>query len=147
MKFFISMSIVLLFALSPAYGLPADTIGQIQTVQGSAAIIRGTATVPVTVGTPLLRGDVVRTAKPGAVGIILTDDTTISVGPNSELSLKDYTFAPKDSKFSLVVRMAKGTFVYLSGLIGKLAPNSVQLLIPNATIAVRGTKLLIEVQE
>jgi hypothetical protein len=103
--------------------------------------------VPIAVGTPLQRGDLVRTAKPGAVGIILLDDTTISLGPNSELSLKEYTFAPKEGKFSLVARMVKGTFVYLSGLIGKLSPNAVQLLIPDATIAVRGTKLLIEVQE
>jgi hypothetical protein len=43
--------------------------------------------------------------------------------------------------------MAKGTFAYLAGLIGKLAPGSIQLLIPDAIIAVRGTKLLVEVQE
>jgi hypothetical protein len=43
--------------------------------------------------------------------------------------------------------MAKGSFAYLSGLIGKLAPQSVEILIPDATIAVRGTKLLIDIKE
>ena len=50
-------------------------------------------------------------------------------------------------KFAFLARMVKGTFSYISGLIGKLSPNSVQLEIPDATIAVRGTKLLVEVQE
>ncbi len=43
--------------------------------------------------------------------------------------------------------MIKGTFAYLSGLIGKLSPDTLQLEIPEATIVVRGTKLLIEVRE
>ena len=41
--------------------------------------------------------------------------------------------------------MVKGTFVYLSGLIGKLAPNAVQLTIPDAIISMQ-TKLLVDVQ-
>jgi hypothetical protein len=147
MKFILPAMFYILLAITPAHALPADAIGQVQAVQGTATILRGKITLPIKLGTALLKGDLVRTAKPGAVGIILTDDTTISLGPNSELSLKEYTFAPKDGKFALVARMVKGTFVYLSGLIGKLSPNSVQLLIPDATIAVRGTKLLIEIQE
>jgi len=124
-----------------------DVIGNIRTFQGSATIQRGKQIVPVSVGAPLYREDLVRTAKPGAVGIVLTDDTTISLGPNSELALNDYRFEPKDGKFSLVARMARGTFSYISGLIGKLSPQSVILTIPDATIAIRGTKLLISVEE
>lgn len=138
----------LLFAVSFAHAaLPADAIGRIQTLQGTASIIRGAATLQATAGIPLNRGDLVRTGRPGSVGIVLTDDTTISIGSNSELSLNEYAFEPKEGKFTLVARMFKGTFSYLSGLIGKLSPGSVQLVIPDATIGVRGTKLLIEVQE
>ena len=148
MKALLTGSTFLLFvAVAPAFALPAETIGHIQTIQGTASIIRDAQTVPVAKGITLYRGDLIRTAQPGAVGIVLTDDTTISLGPNSELSLKEYTFDPKQGKFSLVARMFKGTFVYLSGLIGKLAPNKVQLIIPDATISVRGTKLLVEVHE
>ncbi len=77
----------------------------------------------------------------------MLDDTTLSLGPNSEIIIKDYAFAPKEGKFAFLGRMVKGTFSYISGLIGKLSPNSIQLEIPDATIAVRGTKLLVEVQE
>jgi hypothetical protein len=133
--------------IPPATVFAVDTIGQVHTLKGTAAILRGTDTLTASVGTTLHRGDRVRTGKPGAVGIVLTDDTTISLGPNSELALKEYVFSPKEGKFQLAARMMKGSFAYLSGLIGKLAPDTVQLAIPDATIAVRGTKLLVEVHE
>jgi hypothetical protein len=43
--------------------------------------------------------------------------------------------------------MVKGTFAYISGLIAKLAPDAAQLLIPDATIGIRGTKILVHVEE
>jgi hypothetical protein len=138
---------LLFFSLSSAYAVPTDVIGHIQTLKGQVSIVRGAQLQPGTAGSVLHRGDLIRTAKPGAVSIVMTDDTTISLGPNSELSLQEYAFDPKDGHFSLVMKMAKGTFSYLSGLIAKLAPDSVKLLIPDATIAVRGTKLLVDVQQ
>lgn len=124
-----------------------DKIGHIQNLEGTATIVRDGAALAGAAGTALYRGDLVRTGKPGAVGIVLTDDTSISLGSGSELSLSDYAFEPKESKFALVIRMVKGTFSYISGQIVKLAPGSAQLQTPDATIAVRGTKLLIEIKE
>jgi hypothetical protein len=125
----------------------AETIGRIHDIQGVASVERGGTVLPLAAGTALHRGDRVRTGKPGAVGIVLTDDTTISLGSGSELSLADYQFAPREGKFSLVVRMIKGTFSYVTGQIVKLAPETAQVRTPDATIAVRGTKLLIEIEE
>jgi hypothetical protein len=145
MRFFICIMLVIL-AATPLYAVPVEVIGHIHSLNGTVSILRAKATLPGAVGTPLNSIDIIRTGKPGAVGIVLTDGTTFSLGPNSELAIKDYAFNPKENKFSLVVRMAKGTFVYLSGLIGKLSPNAVKLDIPDATIGVRGTKLLVDVQ-
>ncbi len=147
MRFPVSCFLLLSLLGSSVYAAQTDTIGHIQTINGTVLIKRGTATLPGTVGSLLYHSDVIRTAKPGATGIVLTDGTTISLGSNSELSIRDYVFNPKEEKFLLAVRMVKGTFVYLSGLIGKLSPNAVQLSIPDATISVRGTKLLVDVQE
>jgi hypothetical protein len=132
---------------SPVCAAAADVIGHIHTLKGTASIVRGGATLAAAPGGALNQGDMVRTGNPGAVSIVMIDDTSVSMGPNSEISLKNYTFDPQSGKFSLVVRMVRGTFAYLTGLIGKLAPDSIQLLIPDAIIAIRGTKLLIEVKE
>ena len=142
----IGLSLILLF-ISPAIALPPDSVGHIQTIKGPVSILRGNNTVPAAAGVPVYLVDTIRTAKMGSVGIVLTDDTTFSLGPNSEIVIKDYLFNPKEGKFSLITRMAKGTFSYLSGMIGKLSPNSILLEIPDATIAVRGTKLLIKIDE
>jgi hypothetical protein len=147
MKVFAGGLLALLLMASPLCAAVVDTIGHIHTLKGTASIVRGGATLAAASGVSLNQGDVVRTGNPGAVSIVMIDDTSVSMGPGSEISLKKYTFDPEAGKFSLVARMVRGTFAYLTGLIGKLAPDSIQLLIPDAIIAVRGTKLLIEVKE
>jgi hypothetical protein len=138
---------LLFFMIQPAFAVEADEIGYIHTLKGSASILRGNLTLPAVVSVIVHKGDLVRTSKDSSIGIVLFDDTILSLGPNSELVIKDYAFDPKEGRFAFLARMVKGTFSYFSGLIGKLAPDSVRLEIPDATIAVRGTKLLVEVKE
>lgn len=139
--------LVALLCASPARAAPADRIGHVRTVEGAASIQRGGATMPATIGADLLRGDVIRTGRPGAIGIVLNDETTVSLGSGSELAVVDFAFDPREGKFALVLKMVKGTFSYLAGLIGKLAPGTIQLQLPDATVAVRGTKLLVRIEE
>lgn len=126
---------------------PGGVIGHIQHLTGTASVVRDNAIVAVAAGAALYRGDIVRTGKPGAAGVVLTDDTTISLGSGSEIALNDYTFQPKEGKFGLALKMVKGSFAYVTGQIVKLAPDSAQIHTPDATIAVRGTKLLIQIED
>lgn len=145
-RWFCGLFLALLCA-APARAEQADRIGRIRTLEGVASILRNGSSVPAAVGEAIHRGDVIRTGKPGAMGIVLNDDTTISLGSGSELAMTEFAFDPREGRFALVMRMAKGTFAYLAGLIGKLAPGTIQLQLPDATIAVRGTKLLVQVEE
>jgi hypothetical protein len=138
---------MLLLSITSAFGSQPNSIGQIQTLNGTATVIRNYISIPAATAQPLYRGDLIRTSKTGSVGIVLSDDTTLSLGPNSEIILKDYLFNPKEGKFSMIAKMVKGTFSYISGLIGKLAPESIRMELPDATIAVRGTKLLVNIEE
>jgi hypothetical protein len=47
----------------------------------------------------------------------------------------------------MLVRLSSGTMAYLSGLIGKLAPESVRFETPVATIGIRGTRFAMKVDE
>lgn len=136
-----------LLCAAPSRAASAEPIGRVRSLEGEASILRGGTFVPLAVGVAVERGDRVRTGKPGAVGIVLNDETSISLGSGSELALVGFAYEPKAGRFALVVRMAKGTFSYLAGMIGKLAPGAIQLQLPNATIAVRGTRLLIQIEE
>ena len=95
----------------------------------------------------ILMGDVIQTSKTGCIGLIFDDDTVVSMGPTSEMVIDEYLFVPIEGKFSFVVRFVRGTIAYLSGQISKLAPQSVRLETPVATIGVRGTQVLIKLDE
>jgi len=43
--------------------------------------------------------------------------------------------------------MFRGTAAYLSGMVGKLSPESVRFETPVASVGIRGTKLLVKIDE
>ncbi len=138
---------ILLSLLIPVSALAEGEIGVIKTAEGEISILRGELAINGLVGTTLFAQDILKTGRSGSVGVIMNDDTTLSLGPGSELALKEYVFDPNKGAFSVVLRMFKGTFVYMSGIIGKLSPDSIRLETPDSTIAVRGTRLLIKVND
>lgn len=126
--------------------LAAESIGSVKSITGSAEIVRDGSIIQAVSGLELLQKDIVRTHKESTLGLILHDDTILSLGAESELDLAEYVFEPQDTRFSVVIKFVKGTFVYLSGVIGKLAPDSIRLETPTSSIAVRGTRLLVKVE-
>ena len=120
-------------------------VGVVKTLEGSATIARNGETITVVTGMEIQRADVVKTDRHSTVGLVFSDDTRISMGSNTELTVDDYLFKPLEKELSFVVRLIRGTVSFLSGQIAKLSPESVQLIMPAATIGVRGTHVLIKV--
>ncbi len=123
------------------------TIGVVRNSAGPATVTRGGKVLPATAGTLLRLGDTLGTGPDGSLGVILRDDSSLSVGPSSSLVLRDFLFSPSEGKFALLVRLSKGTMAYLSGLIGKLAPEKARFEIPTATIGIRGTHFVVRAEE
>jgi hypothetical protein len=144
-KFLLLGGFCLLMALSPPLALAEEAIGSIKNLKGNVQIVRGGNTLPAAAGELIYPNDTLKTADGGAIGLILRDDTLISMGPGSVLEVKEYLFEPKEPRYSMILSLLKGTFVYQSGVIGKLAPESIRLETPDSTIAVRGTRLLVKV--
>lgn len=103
------------------------------------------AALPVHVGDRLFPGDRVLTADGAAVGITLRDDTLVSLGPKSSFVLEQYNFNESSGDGNIAVRVVKGTLRYVTGLIGKHAPERQQVLTPTATIGIRGTDFIVDV--
>ncbi len=123
------------------------SVGRVKTVKGSASIVRGQSSLPAGVNERVFQGDTLRTGPDGSLGMMLKDDTSLSLGPNSEVVIDQFLFAPAEGKLSLVTRLLKGTAVYLSGVIARLSPQSVRFETPNASIGIRGTRFLVKVDE
>ena len=139
------LGLVLSLVAASAWAAEGETIGSIKTLQGQAAVVRTQQILPAEIGLKLMKTDVLKTGPNGSVGIILRDDTLLSLGPNSELLLADFVFAPAEGKLSLVTRLTQGTAAYLSGQIGKLAPHAVRFETPVATIGTRGTMFAVKI--
>jgi hypothetical protein len=137
---------ILLLLCSPGLVSAGDVVGTVKTLTGTAVLERqGQAATPLTIGMSIEADDRLQTRAESSLGLILNDDTTLTLGPQSELLVREFIFAPKQNRFSMVLKMLKGSFLYMSGVIGKLAPESIKLETPDSTIAVRGTRLLIKV--
>jgi len=145
MLFMVIQAAVLLHAGSLTYGASADQIGIVKTMTGEVSIDRGGRSIKAEPNLKLYEADVIQTGTNGKVGLILEDDTVISMGFNSSLALKSFLFQPNEKKLSFIARLYHGTASFISGQIAKLAPSLVHIETPHATVGVRGTHVLIQV--
>lgn len=144
-------SVGVVFALALAAATPAlaqqpSAAGRIKVVSGAAFIVRQGATIPAQTGEVVFEADALRTGADGSVGVTLQDDTRLSLGPNSEVRLERFTYAPAAGGLGMVLRFVRGVTAYVSGKIAKLAPDSIRLETPAAIVGVRGTTLIFRVQ-
>ena len=124
-----------------------ETIGVVRTVSGDATITRGEKSLTASPGLTLQVGDTLGTGLDGSLGVILRDDSSLSIGPGSRLVLQSFLFSPSEGTFDLAARITRGTMAYLSGLIGTLAPEKARFETPTATIGIRGTRFAVKVGE
>jgi hypothetical protein len=120
-------------------------IGSVRQVKGDALLVRKGQSIPARPRQQIMLNDILRTGPDGALGVILRDDTVLSLGPNSEFSLDEFAFAPVEDDLSFVGKMTRGTATFLTGKIGQMRPEAVKVKTPNGTIGVRGTQFLVQV--
>jgi hypothetical protein len=138
---------LLLAAATPAIAQQQAAAGRIKVVSGSAFIVRGAETIPARAGEPVYAADGLRTGDVGSLGVTLKDDTRLSLGPNSEVRLERYVYAPGNGGLGMVLKFVRGMAAYVSGRMARLAPDAIRLETPAAIVGVRGTTLAIRVEE
>lgn len=122
-------------------------IGYVKTLTGDAVIIGSAGPQSALVGSPVHRGDRIRTLANGSLGLTLKDNTMMSFGPDTEISVDEYLYAPARNELRLSTRVVRGTMQFVSGIIAKLKPEAVTITTPTATIGVRGTRFLVKVEQ
>lgn len=137
--------------------LPADAVqaqtaaaaampqaGTVKRLAGTVTLERAGARAPVTVGAAVQAGDTLRTGSDGAVGITLTDDTLLTLGPDSELALDSYSFDSTTHDGGLLVSLWRGTVGVVTGLIGRKAPEKLRFQTRTVVLGVRGTEFIVD---
>ena len=130
-----------------ACGAAADDtrIGTIKTLKGDAHVIGPGGSVAAAVGGAVHQNETLETGADGALGLAFIDNTTLSMGPKSRITLTKVVFNPDQNDFAFATNIVKGTFMFVSGSIAKLAPQTVQITTPVNTIGIRGTRFLVRV--
>ncbi len=135
-----------LATLTVAGALLADApIGYVKTVSGSATVTTADKVVKAEVGTPVFLGSILQTGKGSSLGLTLKDETIMSFGSDTQLTVDEYLYAPAEGKLKLNSRLARGSLNYVSGVIAKLQPDAVTVKTPSGVIGVRGTQFLLKV--
>ncbi len=124
----------------------APSVGLVKVAEGTAVMLRGDQTLLARAGLALLEGDTLRTGADGRLGVVLRDDTRVSLGPETEIRIDRFVFAPAQGQLALVLKMARGIAAYVSGKIAKLSPDAVRVETPVAIVGVRGSQFVAKVE-
>ena len=120
-------------------------VGSVKTVSGEAKLGRDGKRITADVGDHLHQGDVLYTSSDSTMGVIFRDDTILSLGPESEVSIDEFVFDPAEDSLSFLTSVGKGTAQYISGQIAKIQPDAMLVDTPQSTIGIRGTRFLVKV--
>ena len=125
-----------LFSLIVVQPLLAD-IGEITELQGDGAIIRDD-TIPAELKSDIQQMDDVRTAN-GRLGITFVDDSQVRLTEHSKLIIDEVIFDPNPNKSKMAMQFASGTARFITGKIGQINKQNIEISTPTAQIGIRGT--------
>lgn len=128
----------------PAAG---EDIGQIKTLVGEVYILRQRVKRPAHAGDRLEAADTVVTGPNSSVGITFIDNSRLSAGPQSHIELEQFQFNPTTYDGAFSAKMQHGTLAIISGHIAKRSPDAMKIRTPTTILGVRGTKVLLKVEE
>lgn len=137
MNRFLSCALILLVCLVVPATIYASekAIGKVKGTRGLVSILRDGKTKPAFPNDEIYQRDTIITGSNGAVGILMEDNTLLSMGPISRVSMNRFVFKPAKNEYAMQMHFNHGTFVYQSGLLGKLAPHAVDLETPVGRIS------------
>lgn len=138
--------VVLLLPLVALAQVARPIAGSVKKITGQAALRRGADRMPVKEGMHILPHDVFETGAGASLGLILQDGTRVAMGANTSLEIDTFLYQPSEGKLSLLLRLARGVMVYVSGKMAQLSPGSVKVETPVGVVGLRGTELAISLE-
>jgi hypothetical protein len=125
----------------------AADIGQVKVSRGTVVIERGGQALPAPVGARLQATDIVKTGADGSVGITMTDNSLLSIGPNSALALDRYEFDSTTNQGQFDASLRRGSLAVVSGRLAKQTPDAMKVRTPSTIHGVRGTEFVVSVDD
>ena len=133
--------LVVFFAalLGGVWAMPAlaQEAGRVVSLTPGVFVERSGKTLPLELKGVVEAGDTLVTDASGRVRILFSDDSSLSIGPDTTLELREYL--PDGSKPSFKAHLGKGLMRAITGKIVEMNPAGFALTSPEATVGIRGT--------
>lgn len=135
--------------LAQAQELPvvAPRAGTMKIVQGQANVTDARGERALHPGDAVTSADTISTGAASAASVVLRDGTTMVLGANSRVELKNFAYDSTTQEGNVLVSVLRGSMRMLTGLIGKTKPDSIKVMTPTSTIGILGTDFIVNVEE
>ena len=134
MKFLVKLIAILLLFSNISY---SSEIGIIGFVIGDAFNQDGKK---LNVGDPIYFGDTITTNEGGKSQILFVDQTVMTVGSNTELTIDEFVYDAENTDGKLLSTIKSGSVKILTGKISEKNPENLVVETPAGTIGTRGTE-------
>ena len=123
-----------LVCTGPAFA--ADGVGQVLSIKPGAYVLRSGAQLPLELKSRVMQSDVLLTDANGKLQVLLDDDSTIALAPDTRLDLQTVTL---EGKPEFKAHVSTGLARFITGKIVESNPAGFAVSTPEGTVGIRGT--------
>ena len=115
-----------------------DSVGIVKKVDGVVTVLRANGVREIVrPDTVLFEGDVLETGADGSLGLVLADDTAVSMSKNGSLILDEVIFDPAKNEGGVSLSAQHGVFTVVGGKSAESDPEAITIKTPVGQINVR----------
>ena len=139
----IATALTLSLTLPSVSNAKETEIGTVASIDGTAEIGRDGNWTAAAVGAPIHADDLLRTGKPGHMRVVFDDDSVLTLGDASELTVSDHVFSPSTGETRSLVDLLSGTVNAVVSEYYKNPNAAYEVKTKTATAGVRGTEFVV----
>ena len=94
-------------------------------------------------GSKIYFGDTIIVREKSSAQILLLDETALTVGEKSELTIDDFVYDPNTKVGKIVSNIKVGTVRIITGEISNQNPDNLEVKVPTGSVGARGTEFAV----
>ena len=136
-----TLTLSLLIAIfSISFAFSNDVIGVVAVGIGN---IFNQKNEQLSTGSKIYFGDTIIVKEKSNAQILLLDETALTIGEKSELTIDDFVYDPKSKVGKIVSNIKIGTVRIVTGEISNQNPDNLEVNIPTGSVGARGTEFVV----
>jgi hypothetical protein len=121
-----------------------EPIGNVATLTGTASVTRNNqSAVPLKLKDDIYLNDVLQTSASSTLGVTFNDETTFNLTANASITVDNFIYDDGGKKNSALFNVTKGTVAFVASAVARTG--NMKITTPTATLGIRGTTGLVEV--